>query len=45
MERQRNIHQVKKHNKFPTNQTKEEEIGTLPEKIVQNNDSKNDPKS
>ena len=32
MKRQRNIHQVKKHDKCPPNQTKEEEIGSLPEK-------------
>ena len=32
MERLRNIQQVKKHGKCPPNQTKEEEIGRLPEK-------------
>ena len=32
MKRQRNIKQVKKHNKCPPNQTKEEKIGSLPEK-------------
>ena len=32
MKRQRNIQQVKEHNKSPPNQTKEEEIGILPEK-------------
>ena len=32
MKRQRNIHQVKEHNKCPANHTKEEEIGSLPEK-------------
>ena len=32
MKRQRNIQQVKEHDKCPTNQTKEEEIGSLPEK-------------
>jgi len=32
MNRQRNIQQVKEHNKWPPNQTKEEEIGSLPEK-------------
>ena len=31
MKRQRNIHQVKEHDKCPPNQTKEE-IGNLPEK-------------
>jgi len=32
MKRQRNIQQVKKHDKCPPNQTKEEEIWSLPEK-------------
>ena len=32
MKRQRNIQQVKEHDKNPSNQTKEEEIGSLPEK-------------
>ena len=32
MKRQRNIQQVKEHGKRPPNQTKEEEIGSLPEK-------------
>ena len=32
MKRQRNIQQLKKHDKSPPNQTKEEEIGSLPEK-------------
>ena len=32
MKRQRNIKQVKEHGKRPPNQTKEEEIGSLPEK-------------
>ena len=48
MKRQRNIQQVKEHDKCPPNQTKKEEIGNLPEKefrIMKNNDSKNDPKS
>ena len=31
--------------KFPPNQTKEEEIGNLPDKRIPNNDSENDPKS
>ena len=47
MKRQRNV-QVKKHDKGPPNQTKEEEIGSLPEKefrimivkIVQNLENK-----
>ena len=45
MKRQRNIKPDKEHDKCPQIQTKEEEIGTLPEKRIQNNDSKNDPKS
>ena len=32
MKRQRNIQQVKEHDKCPSNETKEEEIGSLPEK-------------
>ena len=32
MKRQSNIQQVKKHDKCPPNQTKEEAIGSLPEK-------------
>ena len=32
MKKQRNIQQVKEHDKHPTNQTKEEEIESLPEK-------------
>jgi len=32
MKRQRNIQQIKEHDKCPSNQTKEEEIGSLPEK-------------
>ena len=32
MKKQRNIHQVKEHDKCPPNQTTEEEIGSLPEK-------------
>ena len=32
MKRQRNIQQVKEYDKNPPNQTKEEEIGNLPEK-------------
>ena len=30
MKRQRNIQQVKEHDKCPSNQTKEEEIGRIP---------------
>ena len=32
MKRQRNSQQVKEHDKCPPNQTKEEDIGSLPEK-------------
>ena len=32
MKRQRNIQPVKEHDKCPPNQTKEEDIGSLPEK-------------
>ena len=32
MKRQINIQQVKEHDKNPPNQTKEEEIGSIPEK-------------
>ena len=32
MKRQRNIQQIKEHNKSPSNQTKENEIGNVPEK-------------
>ena len=35
MKRQRNTQQVKEQDKCPTNQTKEEEIGNLPEKEFQ----------
>ena len=35
MKTQRNIQQVKEHYKSPPNQTKEEEIGNLPEKEFQ----------
>ena len=44
-EKQRNTQQVTEHDKCPPNKTQEEEIGSLPEKKIQNNDSKNDPKS
>jgi len=48
MKRQRNIHQVKEHDNCLPNQTKEEEIGSLPErefkimivKMIQNLESK-----
>ena len=32
MKRQKNIQQVKEHDKCPSNQTKQEDIGSLPEK-------------
>ena len=35
MKRQRNIQQVKEQDKCPANQTKEEEIGNLPDKEFQ----------
>ena len=35
MKRQRSIQQVKEHDKCPPNQTKEEEIGNLPDKEFQ----------
>ena len=44
MKRQRNIQQVKEHDKCPPDQTKEEEIGPLPEKefriMIQNLENK-----
>ena len=33
MKRHRHIQEVKEHDKRPSNQTKEEEIGSLPEKV------------
>ena len=44
MKRQKNIQQVEEDDKCPPDQTKGE-LGSLPEKIIQNNDSKDDPKS
>ena len=45
MKRQRNIQQVKEHDKCLPNQTKQEEIGSLPEKefriMIQNLEKKN----
>ena len=49
MKRQRDIQQVKEHDKCPPNQTKEEDIGSLPEKefrimvvkMIQNLENKN----
>ena len=45
MKGQRNTQQVKEHDKCPPNQTKEEEIGSLPEKRIQNKDRNNGQKS
>ena len=46
MKRQRNTQQIKEQDKCPPNQTKEEEIGNLPDKErIPNNDSEIDPKS
>ena len=45
MKRQRNTQQVKEKDKCPPNQTKEEEIGSLPEKEFRIMIKKNDPKS
>ena len=39
------MQQMKKQGKNPPDQTNEEEIGNLPEKRIQINDSKGDPKS
>ena len=44
MKRQRNIQQVKEHDKCPPKQTKKEEIEEI-EKRIQNSDSTDDPKS
>ena len=44
MKKERNIQQVKEHDKCPPNQTKEEEIGNLPDimivKMIQNLENK-----
>ena len=45
MKIQGNIQQVKGHDKNPPNQTKEGDIGSLPEKKILNNDNKDDSKS
>ena len=45
MKRQRNTQQVKEQYKCPPNQTKEEEIGNLPDKEFQIMIVKMDPKS
>ena len=45
MKRQRNTQQVKEQDKSPPNQTKEEEMGNLPDKEFQIMISEIDPKS
>ena len=45
MRGQTNTQQMKEQGKNPPDLTNEEEIGSLPEKRIQNNDSKDDPKS
>ena len=45
MRKQRKTQKVKEQCKNPPDLTNEEEIGSLPEKRIQNNDSKDDPKS
>ena len=44
MERQKNITQTKEQTKYTEVKIIEEEIGKLPEKRIQNNDSKHDHK-
>ena len=44
MKRQGNTTQMKEHTRNREVQVNEEEIGKLPEKIIQNNDSKDDQK-
>ena len=45
MKRQRNTTQMKEQTRNTEVQISEEEIGKLPEKIIQNNDGKDDHKS
>ena len=45
MKRQKNIIQMQEQIRNTEIQINEEEIGSLPEKRIQNNDSKDDPKS
>ena len=45
MKKQRNTQQVKEQDKCSANQTKEEEMGNLPDKEFQIMIVKNDPKS
>ena len=42
MRRQRNTKQMKEQGTNPPDQTNEEEIGSLPKKRIQSNDSKDD---
>ena len=44
MKRQRNTAQIKEQTRNTVAQINEEEIGKLPEKRIQNNDSKDDQK-
>ena len=45
MKREKNTAQMKEHTRNTEVQINEEEIGKLPEKRIQNNDSKDDQKS
>ena len=45
MKRQRNVQLKKKQGRNPPDQTNEEEIGSLSEKRIRSNDSKDNPKS
>ena len=42
MKKQRTMYQMKEQDKIPEKQLNEEEIGNLPEKRIQNNDSEDD---
>ena len=43
MKRQRTLYEMKEQDKTPEKQLNEMEIGNLPEKRIQNNDSEDDP--
>ena len=45
MKKQKVMSQMKGQDKTPEKQLNEVEIGNLPEKRIQNNDSENDPRS
>ena len=45
MRKQRNTQEMKEQGKNPPDLIKKEEIGSLPEKRIQNNDNKDDAKS